>query len=77
MTLFSWNTLTRIRYTKTHLAVIIQRIRKDDRSFGGKFQSIGHEIIEYLHDPVLVGINHDLRQTFVKTQFYCSIMFLM
>ena len=61
MTLFSRDTLTRVRYTETHLTVIIQCIRKGDRSFGGEFQSIGHEIREYLHNPVLVGINHDLR----------------
>ena len=61
MTLFSRNTLTRICHTETHLAVIIQRIGKGDRSFSGEFQSVGHEIREYLHDPVLVGVNHDLR----------------
>jgi hypothetical protein len=60
MLLFSRNTLTGIRHTETHLSVIFQSIGKSNRSLGRKFQGIRYEIRKYLHDSVLVGINHYL-----------------
>ncbi len=77
MLLFSRNTLTGIRHTETHLSVIFQSIGKSNRSLDRKFQGIRYEIREYLHDSVLVGINHYLWRAFVKTQYNRFLMFFV